>query len=158
MITKNDCLSILVGLENKGINIDAYMRKLLVSKDIPIDVLKFIAQNKGIEVCNFYEMLRVKHNKNKSPLYTNILKETSDENKIITTLTSFLQQITLYNSKLESVMEKSRFIKEVRAEEVTRVLNSYFKTGELEKCSTELSLIKRDILVLEYLNDRRELS
>ena len=44
MITKNDCLSILVKLEDSGVkNIDTYMRKLLVSREIPLEVLKFMS-------------------------------------------------------------------------------------------------------------------
>ena len=62
MITKNDCMSILIKLEDHGVNIDHYMRKLVVAKEIPLEVLKFISQHRGIEVANFYEMLRKKHN------------------------------------------------------------------------------------------------
>ena len=121
MITKNDCLSLLVKLEDQGVNIDAQMRKLVVSKEVPLDVLKFISGYRGIEVGNFYEMLRKRHNQKKSPLYTNILKE-------------------------------------VRAEEVSRVLNTYFKTGDASSCITLLKLIKSDLLVLEYISGRRELA
>ena len=75
MITKNDCLSILVKLEDSGVkNIDTYMRKLLVSREIPLEVLKFISENRGLEISKFYEMLRKNHNKKKSPLYTNIVR------------------------------------------------------------------------------------
>ena len=66
MITKNDCLSILVKLEDSGVkNIDTYMRKLLVSREIPLEVLKFISDNHGLDISNFYEMLRKKHNQSK---------------------------------------------------------------------------------------------
>ena len=44
MITKNDCLTLLVSLEDKGVNIDSQMKKLLSAREIPIDVLKFIAK------------------------------------------------------------------------------------------------------------------
>jgi hypothetical protein len=68
MITKNDCLTILVSLEDRGIDINSQMKKLLTAKEIPIDVLKFILTNRGIEVANFYEMLRKKHNQKKPHL------------------------------------------------------------------------------------------
>ncbi len=156
MITKNDCLSILVKLEDSGVSgIDPYMRKLLISKEVPLDVLKFIAANRGIEVSNFYEVLRKSHNQKKSPLYTNILKEVQDEKSIVTTLSSLLTQILLYGSKLENA---DSFYREVRAEEVSRTLNNYFKTGLVEECSTLLKLIKSDLLVLEYISGRRELA
>ena len=98
MITKNDCLTLLVALEDKGINIDLQMKKLITAKEIPIDVLKFILDNRGVEVANFYEMLRKKHNQKKSPLYHNIVKELSDIEEVITTLACLLVQITLYPS------------------------------------------------------------
>lgn len=155
MITKNDCLSILVHLEDSGVtNIDPYMRKLLVSREIPVEVLKFISDNRGLEISNFYEMLRKNHNKKKSPLYTNIVREQTEEKEVLTTLSCLLTQILLYGKKLVS---PEIFFKEARAEEITRVINTYFKTGIYEECITLLKLIKSDLLVLEYIAGRREL-
>ena len=156
MITKNDCLSILVKLEDNGVQgIDPYMRKLLVSKKIPLEVLKFISDHRGIEVGNFYEMLRKNHNKKKSPLYTNILKEIENPDELITTLSCLLTQIILYGNKL---INRDQFFREVRAEEVSRVLNNFFKTGTYEESSALLKLIKSDLLVLEYIAGRRDLA
>jgi hypothetical protein len=155
MITKNDCLTILVSLEDRGVNIDQQMKKLLTSKEIPLDVLKFILTNKGIEVANFYEMLRKKHNQKKSPLYHNIVKDITDPEEIITTLACLLVQITLYSKKLST--NKDIFKREVRAEEITRVLNNYYATGVLDSCFALLKLIKSDLLVLEHISGRREL-
>jgi len=156
MITKNDCLSILVKLEDSGVKgIDAQMRKLLVSKEIPLDVLKFISDNRGIEVGHFYEMLRKSHNQKKSPLYTNILKEVENPDELITTLSCLLTQIILYGNKL---INRDQFFREVRAEEVSRVLNNFFKTGTYEESAALLKLIKSDLLVLEYIAGRRDLA
>lgn len=155
MITKNDCMSILIKLEDRGVNIDNYMRKLVVSKEIPLEVLKFISQHRGIEVANFYEMLRKKHNQKKSPLYLNIVKEVSTLDDVITTLVCLLTQITLYSNKLDN---KDSFLKEVRAEEITRVLNEYFKKGTYDTCIALLKIIKSDLLVLEYIAGRRDLN
>ena len=155
MITKEDCMSILVRLEKENnLKIDPYMYKLAISKEVPIEVLKFIASNQGTEVVNFYEMLRKNHNKNKSPLYTNILKEQIEADEVLTVLSCLLTQIVLYSKKLE---EKDRFLKEVRAEEITRVLNNYFKDGDITNCINLLKLIKTDVIVLDYINGRREL-
>ena len=153
MITKDDCMSILLKLEDQGININNIMRKLVIAKDIPLDVLQFIAQNRGVEALNFYEMLRVRYNKKKTPLYKNILKENSDT-EITTILACLLTQIVLYSKKLES---KELFLKEIRAEEIARVLQSYFETDDLEQCKKLLHLIKADLMVLEYLNGKRTL-
>ena len=154
MITKNDCLTILVALEDRGINIDKPMRKLVTNKEIPMDVLKFILDNRGIEVANFYEMLRKKHNQKKSPLYHNIVKDIEDLDEVITTLTCLLVQISLYGKKLPT--NKDIFQREVRAEEITRVLNHYYSTGEFDQCIALLKLLKADLLVLEHISGRRE--
>ena len=154
MITKNDCLTVLVSLEDKGINIDTMMKKLLTSKDIPLDVLKFILEHRGIEVANFYEMLRKKHNQNKSPLYHNIVKDIDDPDEIITTLACLLVQVTLYSRKL--TVSRDVFQREVRAEEISRVLNNYYSTGTLDQCIALIKLLKTDLLVLEYISGRRD--
>jgi hypothetical protein len=155
MITKNDCLTILVSLEDRGVNIDQYMKRLLTSKEIPIEVLKFILENRGIEVANFYEMLRKKHNQKKSPLYHNIVKDITDPEEIITTLACLLVQITLYSKKLTS--NKEIFQREVRAEEISRVLNDYYVTGALDSCMSLIRLLKADLVVLEHIGGRREI-
>jgi hypothetical protein len=154
MITKNDCLTVLVALEDKGLDINQPMKKLVTSKDIPYEVLKFILDNRGIEVANFYEMLRKKHNDKKSPLYHNIVKDITDPEDVITTLACLLVQITLYSKKLPA--NKEIFQREVRAEEITRVLNNYYATGTLDSCLTLLKLLKSDLLVLEHISGRRE--
>ena len=154
MITKNDCLTILVALEDRGLNIDRPMKRLIANKEIPLDVLKFILDNRGIEVANFYEMLRKKHNQKKSPLYHNIVKEISDPEEIITTLACLLVQITLYSSKLQA--NKEIFQREIRAEEITRVLNNYYSTGMLDQCLALIKLLKTDMLVLEHISGRRD--
>lgn len=155
MLTKDECLSLLVKIEDKGINIDAQMKNLIISRDVPIDVLKFISANQGIEATNFYELLRKKHNKNKSPLYTNLLRETKNVDDIILTLNCLLTQILLYTRKLTE--NKEAFLKEVRAKEITFALNQYFNSDDPTVCLNLLKLIKTDLLVLDYLNDRREL-
>ena len=154
MITKNDCLTILVSLEDRGINIDKQMRKLVTSREIPVEVLKFILDNRGSEVANFYEMLRKKHNQKKSPLYHNIVKGTEDTDEVITTLACLLVQITLYSKKLTA--NKEIFQREVRAEEISRVLNNYYSTSEFGQCLALIKLLKADMLVLEYISGRRE--
>jgi len=156
MITKEDCMSILVKLEDKGVDINQQILKLATAKEVPIDTLKFIASHKGIEVINFYEMLRKSHNQKKSPLYTNLLKEQTDTDEVLTVLSCLLTQIVLYSKKLTDTRQS--FLKEVRAEEITKVLNNYFKNDDFTTCENLLKLIRTDILVLDYINGRRELA
>ena len=156
MINKNDCMTVLVELEkSRGVNINKYLTKLLMASEPPLEVLKFISDNHGSDITNFYEMLRKNYNNKRSPLYINIVREITDPNDVLTTLTSLLTQILLYSRKLEA--NRDIFIREARAEEITRVLNNYFKNDDLEKCISLLRLIKSDLMVLEYVAGRREL-
>ena len=84
MINKSDLMTVLVALEDRGLDINQPMKKLVTSKEIPHEVLKFILDNRGIEVANFYEMLRKKHNDKKSPLYHNIVKDITNPEEVIT--------------------------------------------------------------------------
>lgn len=155
MITKNDCLTILVSLEDRGIDINQPMKKLVTSKDVPLDVLKFILDNRGVEIANFYEMLRKKHNQKKSPLYHNIVKEFTDPEEAIITLSCLLVQINLYCKKLLS--NKEIFRREARAEEITRVLNEYYSNGTLDGCLALIKLLRTDLVVLEHISGRRDI-
>lgn len=154
MINKSDLMTILVNLEDKGVNINKPMKSLITSKEIPMDVLKFILDNRGSEVANFYEMLRKKHNQKKSPLYHNIIKDIEDTDEIITTLACLLVQVALYSKKLTS--NKEIFQREIRAEEITRVLNNYYNTGDFSQCLALIKLLKADMLVLEHISGRRD--
>lgn len=155
MLNKSDCMSILIKLEDKGVDIDAQMKKLILAKDIPIDVLKFIAEKQGLEAVNFYEMLRKSYNNKKSKLYKNILDDIKLED-VCVILSSLLLQIALYSSKLTDT--KNSFLQEMRANEISEALADFYKSDNVEKCLAVLNAIKTDLLVLEYLNGRRELN
>ena len=155
MLNKSDCMSILIKLEDKGVDINAQMKKLILAKDIPIDVLKFIAEKQGLEAVNFYEMLRKSYNNKKSKLYKNILDDIKLED-VCVILSSLLLQIALYSSKLTDT--KNSFLQEIRANEISEALADFYKSDNIEKCLAVLNAIKTDLLVLEYLNGRRELN
>ena len=155
MLNKSDCMSILIKLEDKGVDINAQMKKLILAKDIPIDVLKFIAEKQGLEAVNFYEMLRKNYNNKKSKLYKNILDDIKLED-VCVILSSLLLQIALYSSKLTDT--KNSFLQEIRANEISDALADFYKSDNVEKCLAVLNAIKTDLLVLEYLNGRRELN
>ena len=141
MITKNDCLTLLVSLEDHGIDIDLPMKKLITSKDIPMDVLKFILDHRGIEVANFYELLRKKHNQKKSPLYHNIVKELDDPEELITTLACLLVQIALYSNKLKTVLVHWA------ANEPERIIPLPFYLGVLRNFLVEI--LNRNLLLVK---------
>ena len=155
MLNKSDCMSILIKLEDQGVDINAQMKKLILAKDIPIDVLKFIAEKQGLEAVNFYEMLRKSYNNKKSKLYKNILDDINIDD-VCVILSSLLLQIALYSSKLTDT--KDSFLQEIRANEISEALADFYKSDNVEKCLAVLNAIKTDLLVLEYLNGRRELN
>ena len=130
MLNKSDCMSILIKLEDKGVDINAQMKKLILAKDIPIDVLKFIAEKQGLEAVNFYEMLRKSYNNKKSKLYKNILDDIKLED-VCVILSSLLLQIALYSSKLTDT--KNSFLQEIRANEISEALADFYKSDSVEK-------------------------
>ncbi len=152
MISKSDCLSILAGIDDAQAN--KYIKQIVIEKNIPLDALKFILKIKGIDLANFYEHLRQNHNKKKSPLYINIVKEQTDWTEVRITLSCFVTQALLFSNKLENA---DKFIKEARLQEVTKALNTYFEKDDMSECLSVIKLLKADLCVMEYLADKREL-
>lgn len=151
-LKRNDCILLLTELQERGIDVSPYLTKLMYSKDMPIDVLKFINSNRQLEVAKFYEKIRSNYNKKKSDLYINIVKEIEEPSKVLTTLSAMLTQILLYSNKLP-IDEKQAFLSHSRAEEITLVLDDYFSTYDISKAIKLLKLIKADIKTFEELKD-----
>ena len=75
MITKNDTLLLLTELQESGVNVASYFTKAIVAPNVSLEVLKFINDQRQLDVAAFYELLRKNYNSKKSPLYKNIVKE-----------------------------------------------------------------------------------
>lgn len=149
MIKKNDILLLLTELQDNGEDVSKYISTLYKTKDIPIETIKFINDKREIDVAAFYERLRSNYNHKKSDLYINIVKEDlTDLDEILTTLAAYNLQVLLFARKLDN---KELFYKFSRVEEVTRVLNNYYKTYDIEKCRLILSLIKADLKLFEAI-------
>lgn len=149
MIKKNDILLLLTELQDNGEDVSKYISTLYKTKDIPIETIKFINNKREIDVASFYERLRSNYNHKKSDLYINIVKEDlNDLDEILTTLAAYNLQVLLFARKLDN---KELFYKFSRVEEVTRVLNNYYKTYDIEKCRLILSLIKADLKLFEAI-------
>lgn len=131
-------------------NVDKYLLSTVTSSNINLEALKFINDNRQIDLAKFYELLRKNYNNKKSPLYKNIVNEKLDENPtdVLTTLAALNLQILLFAKKLDN---NEMFLKHSRAEEITRVLNNYYKTYDLIPCFKLLKLIKADLKVLESI-------
>lgn len=151
MIRKDDCVLLLTQIqEDKNIDVKNFITKLMVSDGIPEDILKFINDNRQLDLTSFYKKVRKSYNANKSNLYKNLVRETfSKPEDVLTTLASLALQILLFTEKVE---DKISFLKHSRFEEVTRVLNMYSKTYDLRPCLNLLYLVKSDIKILESIS------
>lgn len=147
MVTKNDLLLLLTEMQEQGMNVDKEINKLLSTSGVSLDILKYVNSQRQFDVSNFYELIRKNYNAKKSPLYKNIVKEESyTPGEVLTTLAALNLQILLYANKLE---DNRLFLKHSRAEEITRVLNNYYKTYDLIPCFKLIKLIKSDLKTFE---------
>ena len=153
MVTKTDLVLLLTELQDSGIEVKNYLSKVLSSPSVSLDVLKFINDQRQFDVASFYELLRKNYNSKKSPLYKNIVKEDlGDPQEALTTLAALNLQILLFAKKLQ---DDKMFLKHSRAEEITRVLNNYYKTYDLIPCLKLLKLVKADLVAFETVAGRR---
>lgn len=149
MITRNDCLLLLADMSDNGVDTEEATRKLVMSNDVPIDVIKFINDHRQLDLSAFYEKLRKSYNNKKSNLYINLVKEDLDEpSKLLSTLASLQLQILLFSDKAE---DREMFLRHSRAREVSLVLSNYFKTYDLTNCVKLLRLVKADLKALESI-------
>ena len=152
MITKNDILLLLTELQESGADVNAYFTKAITAPNVSLEVLKFINDQRQLDVAAFYELLRKNYNSKKSPLYKNIVREDVKPEEVLTTLAALNLQILLFAKKLE---DDKMFLKHSRAEEITRVLNNYYKTYDLLPCLKLVKLIKADLVAFETVAGRR---
>lgn len=149
MITKTDCILLLTELETKGIDIKDNLQKAISSPSIDIDVLKFINDNRQMDLTAFYKYIRKSYNQKHSSLYKNIVtEELKDPNESLTTLSALLTQILLFSRKVDN---KQMFLRHARCNEITKILNNYFITYDLTNCLKLLKIIKADIKALESI-------
>ena len=76
-ITKQDCLVLLTDLRAHGVDVKEAMKKAALMKEVELEVIELINNERPFEVSQFYEKLRKSYNDKKSSLYKNIVK--SDE-------------------------------------------------------------------------------
>lgn len=148
MIQKTDLIILLTEMQEQGIDVSKELTKTIEEPSVPLEVLKFINDNRQLDVAGFYERIRKNHNEKRSNLYKNIVKEIEDPQEIIITLSAFALQIILYSKHVENT---EMFFKHVRAEEVTSVLNRYYKTYNIIDAAKILRLIKADLKAFESI-------
>lgn len=148
MITKNDCYLLLSELNERGIDTTSPIKDLMSSTSPSLEVIKFINDNRQLELTKFYEKLRKSYNNKKSKLYINIMKEIEQPQDVLITLSSLLTQILLF---AKDVDDKQMFLRHSRSDEITKVLSGYFKDFDLTRCVKLIKLIKIDIKALETI-------
>lgn len=148
MLSKNDCILLLTELSNKGVDTKKYLNKCLLSKDVDLEVVKFINDNRQLDVTKFYEKIRKSYNNKSSKLYINIMKELNENNitEVLTTLNALSLQILLFS---KSVDNKKMFFDNVRLREIYKVLLEYSYNYNIDYSINLLKLIKADIKALE---------
>ena len=152
MISKNDCLLLLADIKNKGIDTTEPLKELLNSNTLPLSVIKFINENRQLDLAAFYEKIRKNYNKKKSSLYINIVKEIEEPNEVLTTLSAMLTQILLFS---KGVSDKQMFLRHARANDICKVLGLYFSNYDLTNCLKLLRVIKADICACEHIAGKR---
>ena len=153
MIQKNDLVLLLTELEKNGVDgASQQIKNVLTTPNIELSTVKFINDNRPLEIVQFYEKMRKNYNSKKSPLYKNIVKDVEDIEDILTTLHAYALQVNLFSKKLDN---KQLFFKHARAEEVTRVLNTYYSNYDITPALKLIRLIKADIVAFETVIGRR---
>lgn len=148
MITRNDCIILLTDLESKGIDVKEQLDKTLKSNEVSMSVIKFINDNRQLDLTEFYKHIRKSYNNKHSSLYINIVKEIEDTNEVLTTLSALLTQILLFSKKSN---DRQMFLKHARFNEITKALNIYSTTYDLTICLKLLRIIKVDLKACEQL-------
>lgn len=151
MLKKNDLILLLTQLQESGVDVSSQLKQVIVSSDMSklIEVIKFINDNRQLDVTGFYEQLRKSYNNKRSSLYINLVREeVKDPTDVLVTLSSLNLQILLYAKHLDN---PQLFLAHSRAEEITRVLNNYYKTYDLKPVLLLRDLIRSDLKVFESI-------
>nr|DAH28123.1 MAG TPA: hypothetical protein [Caudoviricetes sp.] len=149
-LAKNDLILLLTDIQNKGKDIGDNIQKVLKDPNIPVDVLKFINDNRPLDILEFYNHIRKNYNHKKSQLYGSIVKEVDNPEEVLTTLGSLNLQILLYSKKVDN---PRMFLKHARAKEIAFVLAKYYDDYDLTSCLKLLRIIKADLKVLESIKN-----
>ena len=155
MLQVNDLVLILTDMETSGDEgAHEQLMKTLMSSTISTNTLKYINDRRPLDVTQFYERIRKNYNDKRSSLYKNIVKDIEDPDEAISTLSAFALNLFLYSKHVEESNRKL-FFKHVRAEEVTRVLNQFYKSQDVTSAIKLLRLLKADLVCFETASGRR---
>lgn len=148
MITYSDAMLLLASLSDRGIDTKEKTKELVSNGKVTVELLKFINDNRELDLTRFYEKIRKSYNNKKSSLYINIMREVEEPTDVLTTLNSYALQTVLF---AKSVEDKNMFYNFARLGDVYKCLYHYSKTYDLIPCLKLLNLIKADIKTLETI-------
>lgn len=148
MITYSDAMLLLASLNDKGVDTKEKTKELVSNGKVTVELLKFINDNRELDLTRFYEKIRKSYNNKKSSLYINIMREVEEPTDVLTTLNSYALQTVLF---AKSVEDKNMFYNFARLDDVYKCLYHYSKTYDLIPCLKLLNLIKADIKTLETI-------
>lgn len=154
MITYSDCLILLTDLNNNGIDCKEQIKTLASTNQVSLEILKFINDNRELDLTKFYEKIRKSYNNKKSNLYINIVKGIEEPDKVLSTLNAYALQIILFAKNVDNI---NQFYKFARLQDVYQCLYHYSKTFDLIPCMKLLNLIKADIKTLESVYRQKNL-
>lgn len=146
MLNRQECYKLLFEIKSKGINTDEQLSLLSRSSLVPKEIIKFINNNRQLEVKEFYENLRKKYNSKSSKLYLQLVKEDLEPIEILKTLCSYNTQVILYS---ENLTNKKNYLDNSRIKESLQALTKYFNEQDISECIDILKIIKSDIKILE---------
>ena len=152
MITKTECLNLLFDLKDNGVDCTQQIKQLISMSEPTIEIIKFINDNKELNVRKFYEKLRKSYNKGQSKLYKNIVSNNEvqrDSKEILCTLASLQLQILLFNKTIDDI----DFLQNARFDEISKVLINYYNTKDIIPCIRLINLVKSDLKVLEEISE-----
>lgn len=149
MITKTDILLLLTDLQDKSnLDVSKQISKTL-STGVDPEIIGFINKNRQIDLYRFYEKIRKSYNDKHSTIYINIVKEITNIEDVLITLSALETQILIF---AKSVENKEMFLRHSRALEISKVLAVYFNTLDATPCIKLLRLIKADIKCLQEVS------
>lgn len=150
-ISKQECLSLLFELKENGVDTSAQIKSLLLQKSPSIEIIKFINDHRELDIRKFYEKLRHSYNNKHSKLYGNIVRcNEIDGDELICCAGALLQQILLFNKKVESI----DFLKQARFNELLSCMKHFYETRDLVQVRKLLNYVKADLKVLEEISTK----
>ncbi len=148
IIDRQECYTLLFDMQSKGINIEEPLKKLVQSKDVHLDVIRFINNNRDLDITRFYNNLRKQNNTKKSRLYLQIMKEEEKEEELIKTASSFITHSFIFSESLEETTRR-KFFKSIRLETLVDSIKKYITEYNIQPIKDILKIIKIDIKILE---------